>query len=86
MPPAFLEEMTFSHAEEDILLYRFTVGEGEDDLHSCWLLTFYQRTGFFGLVFNSVEAMERFAVRAMETGANPGLNRTDIALSRDSAG
>jgi hypothetical protein len=59
IPPAFLEEMTHYHVEEDIVQYRYSLTEDDSDIHSCWLLRFYERTLFFGIVFRSVEAMAR---------------------------
>jgi hypothetical protein len=58
VPPAFLEEMIPRHVEEDIFRYRFAVA-GEESIHSCWLLNFYERRSFFGIVYSSLEARER---------------------------
>ncbi|UFZ08076.1 hypothetical protein LQG66_18065 [Bradyrhizobium ontarionense] len=63
MSPAFLEEMTAAHAEDDILEYRYAVIETED-IHSAWLLTFYGRTPFLGLAFRSPVACRRARVEA----------------------
>ena len=65
-PPAFLAVMGTAHAEEDILNYRYCVIE-HPDFHSFWLLTFYERTTFFGVVFRSEEARLR-----VEDGARDG--------------
>jgi hypothetical protein len=58
VPPAFLEEMTPRHVEEDIFRYRFVVAN-EEGIHSCWLLSFYERRHFFGIVYHSLEAKEQ---------------------------
>lgn len=58
VPPAFLDEMDTAHAEEDILKYRYGV-ISDPHIHSSWLLTFYERTTFFGIVFRSEEARLR---------------------------
>lgn len=55
VPPAFLDEMTPRHVEEDVFKYRFVVAE-EEGIHSCWLLNFYERRPFFGIVFHSEQA------------------------------
>jgi hypothetical protein len=69
VPPAFLEEMVEAHAEEDVLRYRYGVLEGDDDIHSSWLLTFYERTPFFSIVFRSREARERLEREGELSGA-----------------
>jgi hypothetical protein len=66
IPPAFLAEMDTAHAEKDILKYRYCVIE-DPDIHSSWLLTFYERTTFVGIVFRSDEARLR-----VEAGARDG--------------
>jgi hypothetical protein len=53
IPPAFLEEMTAAHVEEDVLRYQFGVAE-HPEVHSCWLLRFYNRTPFFGIVYHKI--------------------------------
>jgi len=58
VPAEFLAEMTSAHVEEDVLQYRYGVLE-DPDLHSCWLLRFFQRTPFFCIVFRSIEARSR---------------------------
>jgi hypothetical protein len=55
VPPAFLDEMTEGHAEAEVLRYQFSV-LNDADIHSSWLLTFYERTPFMGIVFRSEEA------------------------------
>ncbi|WP_315745465.1 MULTISPECIES: hypothetical protein [unclassified Bradyrhizobium] len=63
IPDAFLEEMTAAHAEADILEYRYAVIEVED-IHAVWLLTFYGRTPFLGLVFHSSASCDRAVIEA----------------------
>jgi hypothetical protein len=68
VPPAFLDDMTYSHAEQDILHYRFGVID-DPDIHSSWLLTFFERTFFLGIVFRSIEARTRIETEAKEDTA-----------------
>ena len=63
IPPAFLSDMTSAHVEEDILNYRFGV-LSDDDIDSFWLLTFYERTAFVGIVFPSLESRDRCGERS----------------------
>jgi hypothetical protein len=67
VPPAFIEEMTYYHVEEDIVQYRYGLTEEHSDIHSCWLLRFYERTLFFGSVYRSVEAMARTEDNSFES-------------------
>ncbi len=65
VPPEFLTEMTEAHADSDVLEYRWAVLPGDEFVHSCWLLKFFGRTPFIGVVFHSAEAMlasERTAI------------------------
>ena len=55
--------MTSAHVEEDILNYRFGV-LSDDDIDSFWLLTFYERTAFVGIVFPSLESRDRCGERS----------------------
>lgn len=55
VPPEFDALMTVAHAEEDVLRYRFAVIDGPEQ-HSCWVLRFFDRTPFFGIVYRSEEA------------------------------
>jgi hypothetical protein len=57
VPPEFETAMTTGHAEEDILQYRYCVLD-EDELHSCWVLCFFGRTPFFGIVYRSEHARD----------------------------
>ena len=68
VPPAFLEEMTSAHAEADILEYRFGVLD-DRDIHSSWLLRFFERTAFFCIVYASIQARARVEDPAQEDGA-----------------
>jgi hypothetical protein len=58
VPPEFLAEMTSAHAEEDVLQYRFGI-MNDPDMHSAWLLQFFNRTTFFCIVSRCVEAADR---------------------------
>jgi hypothetical protein len=66
VPPAFLEEMAPRHAESDIIQYRYGLTSDDPFLSSCWLLKFYERTPFFGVVFRSVEAMRQADAETLE--------------------
>lgn len=57
VPPEFLTEMRLAHADADIIEYRWAIFRGDEFLHSCWLLKFFERTPFIGVVFHSAEAM-----------------------------
>jgi hypothetical protein len=57
VPPEFLAEMTVAHADPDIIEYRWAVLPGDEFVHSCWLLKFFGRTPFIGVVFHSAEAL-----------------------------
>jgi hypothetical protein len=65
IPEDFLAEMTAAHAEADVLEYHFGLVD-EPDIHSGWLLIFYERTPFFCLVFRSPAARRQFDVAAPE--------------------
>lgn len=58
VPPAFLATMTEAHAETDVCQYRFAV-LNDDDIHSWWVVTFFERTSFLGIVFHSEDARAR---------------------------
>lgn len=68
IPDQFVGSMTSAHAEADILEYKFGLVE-EEDLHSGWLLTFYERTRFLCLVFRSEAARRRAAVASLSHSA-----------------
>jgi len=63
IPPAFLAEMIVGHVEEDIFDYKYAVID-DPELHSAWLLRFFQRVPFFCLVFQSIEARHRIEMAA----------------------
>lgn len=58
VPPAFLAKMTSAHIEEDVFQYYFDAID-DPDIHSGWLLRFFDRTPFFSIVFRSIEARGR---------------------------
>jgi len=62
IPPAFMDEMISSHVEEDIFGYSYSAID-DADFHSSWLLTFYERTSFFGIIFKSKEARKRLEAK-----------------------
>lgn len=47
--PEFLDEMAHHHLEKDVFEYRYAVLK-EHEIHSAWLLTFYERCTFIALV------------------------------------
>lgn len=49
IPQEFLDQMTVEHREKDIATYRYSV-LNELDINSVWLISFYERTEFVGLV------------------------------------
>ena len=49
VPAAFLEQMRFGYRETDIFYCRYGVLD-ELEIHSVWLLTFFERTQFIGFV------------------------------------
>jgi hypothetical protein len=65
IPNEFLREMTTAHVEADVIEYRFCVID-EPEIHSGWLLTFFERTPFFCIVFRSSAARRQFEVSARE--------------------
>jgi hypothetical protein len=56
VPPDCLAAMT--HADADVLQY-FYERSDDPDIHSTWLLNFYERASFISLVYRSVEGHER---------------------------
>jgi hypothetical protein len=58
VPPQFDAGMTQSHVEEDVLQYQFWLLD-DDDFHTCWVLRFFNRTAFFGIVYQSELARSR---------------------------
>ena len=49
VPPDLLAELPHAHREWDIFSYRYD-DRGCEEYSSAWLLTFYERTTFIGLV------------------------------------
>lgn len=45
----FIEEMAYHHLEKDVFEYRYKVID-EPEIHSAWLLTFFERTTFITMV------------------------------------
>jgi hypothetical protein len=62
IPPDILRDMHWGHAESQIFQYHFCLTD-DPDVNSCWLLTFYTRTPFICIVFQSAEARARFETR-----------------------
>jgi hypothetical protein len=58
VPPAFLAEMPVHCREQDIVEYRYKV-LNEGRIQSIWLLTFFERRTFVGLVATSEEGFQR---------------------------
>ncbi|ESY29548.1 hypothetical protein NKK48_00700 [Mesorhizobium sp. C386A] len=54
-----IASLNVAHAERDILNYRYGRIEDSPGIESGWLLRFYERTVFIGIVFESVEAYRR---------------------------
>lgn len=76
VPPAFHTEMAEAHAEEDVLQYRFAVLD-DGDIHSFWVLTFFERTPFFGIVFRSEDVRKRVQAEASREKASVSRSLTD---------
>jgi hypothetical protein len=49
IPQEFLDQMEYHHREQDIAEYRYQV-LNENEINSAWLITFFQRVTFIGLV------------------------------------
>lgn len=58
IPPEFFDEMKSGHVEPDIFSYRYAVLD-DPDIHSFWLLRFFERTPFIGMVFRSALSRAR---------------------------
>ena len=52
VPQEFRDQMQCDHREEDIVEYRYEVLD-HPVIHSAWLLTFFKRCTFIGVVFTS---------------------------------
>lgn len=59
IPEDILKAMTFDHAERDIVQYGFGLCDDDPDMHSCWLISFFEKVKFFGVVYRSGEAQQR---------------------------
>ena len=60
VPPQFLKSMICEHREKDIFEYRYQVLK-EAGIHSCWLLTFFERRTFIGMVSMSQDGFSELA-------------------------
>ncbi|MDE2134592.1 MAG: hypothetical protein KGM97_09385 [Alphaproteobacteria bacterium] len=60
VPDKFLAEMISADADPDILTYQYAVLDDDTHLHSCWLLKFFGRTPFFGVVYRSIDFCNLF--------------------------
>lgn len=69
VPPEFGAGMTQGHVDEDILQYQFWSLD-DDDFHSCWVLRFFKRTAFFGIVYQSELARSRIETAHAELAAS----------------
>lgn len=52
MPDEFIAQMTYAHREPDVAEYRYSVIE-EVGIQSAWLMTFFERVTFIGIVASS---------------------------------
>jgi hypothetical protein len=52
VPPEYLNEMEYHHREKDIAEYRYQILD-EPPIHSAWLITFFERRAFIGMVSTS---------------------------------
>ena len=68
IPEEFLSQMTYEHREQDIAEYRYQV-LCESGIHSAWLITFFQRVTFVGIVSLSEDGS------FIEKSANNGMNQ-----------
>ncbi|CAN7569171.1 hypothetical protein [Mesorhizobium caraganae] len=59
VPTAVLNHMTEAHAEPDIMDYRYGTVTDSPGIESGWLLRFYERTVFIGMVFESAQEKRR---------------------------
>lgn len=49
VPQGFLDQMSYHHREQDIVEYRYQV-LNEEGVNSVWLITFFERVTFIGVV------------------------------------
>jgi hypothetical protein len=52
VPQGLLEKMIYQHREQDIVEYRYELSN-EKNINSAWLITFFQKISFIGVVFVS---------------------------------
>jgi hypothetical protein len=55
VPPGLIQKMNYYHREQDIVEYRYEVYEvsEQENMNSAWLITFFQKVTFMGVVFTS---------------------------------
>lgn len=70
IPPEFEMGMMRADVDEDVLHYRFFVLD-EEQFHSCWMLRFFGRTSFFGIVYQSDEARDQFEAVQVPARVSP---------------
>jgi hypothetical protein len=58
VPDDFLAHMTYAHREPDVAEYRYSVIE-EVGIQSAWLVTFFERVTFIGIVALSDSVLEK---------------------------
>ncbi len=58
--PEFLDEMAHHHLEKDVFEYRHAV-LNEPEIHSVWLLTFYERCTFIAIVAPRADSLSMTA-------------------------
>jgi hypothetical protein len=56
IPEKFLAEMKYAHREPDIAEYRYSV-INDLGINSAWLITFFERVPFIGIVSTAEEGM-----------------------------
>lgn len=61
LPEAAVNSFVFHHAEPDILRYGFMTLEGDPDLHSVWVLQFFERTTFIAAISQSAKGFQSLA-------------------------
>ncbi len=62
VPSRLLKSMERKHREADIFEYCYDV-PGEPDIHSAWLLTFFEQRTFIGIVCTSPDGLSELAAR-----------------------
>lgn len=56
IPDEFLLEMTYAHRERDIAEYRYSIIK-DIGIHSAWLITFFERVTFIGIVRSAEDGL-----------------------------